>query len=424
MNRGLTCKNILIVDPLSSGYYLAEAIFDREWNCHALLTSVDKKNIVDSYSQWFNSIFLIDNEIQFDDIVRNYREIPLDAVIAGSESGVYLAERVAAALNLDGNNPRSSNLRRNKYDMQEALRKNGLRMIQQYLVYDEEDAVLKGKTLGSFPVVLKPTESAGTDGVYFCNNEEEIRIAFKAIYQQKNLFGKNNDSVLIQEYIPGDEYIVDVVLKNGYLRTGGIFKYQKQKGPTGAPIYRSIDLLPFWEEKQQKLLAYSREVLRALELHTGPAHIEIKMQDGKDSQPTLIELGARMHGGYGPVFSRFGSGICQLDLTLALFDDEKFFYEKDGYILHNEAIEFFMISKESGVVDKWLIDDFLKNLESFKLANIWAKETGKLSVTKDLFSSPGVVVLSHPDRNIIQKDYNQLVRAEKNNLLFSLVQKM
>lgn len=418
-------KNILIVDPVSSGYYLTEAAFRRGWKCHALLTSSDKKDTIQPYQQWFSSITLIDlidEEILPEKVINNYKKMPLDAVIAGSESGVYLAESVAAILNLAGNNPKSSILRRNKYHMQEALRKNGLRMIRQYLVDNEKDAILKSQALGTFPIVLKPTESAGTDGVYFCHNEEEIRAAFKAIYQQKNLFGVNNDHVLIQEYIPGDEYIVDVVLKDDYLRTGGIFKYRKQKGPTGAPLYRSIDLLPFSGEKQQKLLAYSKEVLHALDLHTGPAHIEIKMQDGNDAQPTLIELGARMHGGYGPVFSRFGSGICQLDLTMALLSGEESFFAQDGYEISNETIEFFMISKEEGKVEKWLIDDFLPTLESFKLANIWAKEKGKLLVTKDLFSSPGIVVLSHPDKSIVQKNFDQLVHAEETHLLFALEQ--
>lgn len=284
-------KQILIVDPVSSGYYLAEAACQRGWICHALLTSQDKKDAIHAYRFWFDTVFCIDDDENRRAVIDQYKAIAPDAVIAGSESGVYLAEYMAAALHLAGNNPQSSILRRNKFHMQEALRQNGLRMIRQYLVHDEEDAVSKGKSLTSRPVVLKPTESAGTDGVFFCDNEEDIRRAFKFIYRQNNLFGKPNDSVLIQEYIPGEEYIVDVVLKDGHLRTGGIFKYRKQKGPTGAPIYRSIDLMPFAGDKQQKLLAYSKKILQALELHNGPAHIEIMMTDEKDALPVLIEWG-------------------------------------------------------------------------------------------------------------------------------------
>lgn len=246
-----------------------------------------------------------------------------------------------------------------------------------------------------------------------------MRAAFERIYQQFDIYGKRNQEVLIQAYIAGEEYIVDVVMQNGVMRTGGIFVYEKQAGPHGAPLYRAINLLPYHGERQQALLAYSQRVLQALELQHGPAHIELKMP--VDSlHPILIEVGARMHGGYGPVFSRYGSGISQLDLLLAWLADQDFSALEEGYPLHQPASEIFLISKQQGKVRDWPIERLLAQLPSAQWWSIWAQESGQIRQTEDLFSSPGVVVLSHPDAEVMARDRNTLLTAEKQQQLFIL----
>lgn len=409
--------NVVVVDPFSSGLHLAEAMHQKGWQCYALITLPEKAQALAPVQDYFTEVRLYQDNIE--ELRQHYTDKAIDHVIAGSESGVFVADLLADSLGLAGNGATTSELRRNKFQMQNALAEQGIRAIQQFLAKTPEQAVAAAEKIHALPIVVKPTESAGTDGVYFCYSTDEVLQAFDHIYQQKNLYGQLNDAVLIQEYIAGDEYIVDVVVQNGVVRTGGIFIYEKETGPNGAPIYRSINLLPYHGEVQAVLLAYAKQVLPALGVKHGPAHIEIKMEQDK-LVPVLIELGARMHGGYGPVFSRYGSGVSQLDLVLALLAGVDFTTIAEGYELSRRTLELFMISKQAGKVRDWAIEALLPTLPSVQWWSIWAKESGYIQVTKDLYSSPGVVVFSHDDESVIAKDLDKFLKEEEHSHLFVL----
>ena len=91
---------------------------------------------------------------------------PATAVLAGSETGVRLADKLADALRLPGNGGDSSDKRRDKHSQQEAVRAAGARAIKQALCTSLEDVSAFLDTFGDAPVdvILKPTESAGSDG--------------------------------------------------------------------------------------------------------------------------------------------------------------------------------------------------------------------------------------------------------------------
>lgn len=60
-----------------------------------------------------------------------------------------------------------------------------------------------------FNVVLKPVRSSGTDGVTFCTIDEEVQEALERLLCQPNRLGELNDCLVLQEYLDGQEYIVD-----------------------------------------------------------------------------------------------------------------------------------------------------------------------------------------------------------------------
>lgn len=76
-------------------------------------------------------------------------------------------------------------------------------------------------------MVLKPVRSAGTENVFFVSSLTEARRAFKAILGEANLFGERNDKVLAQEFLQGQEYVVDCVSKGGIHKCVAIWAYDK-----------------------------------------------------------------------------------------------------------------------------------------------------------------------------------------------------
>ena len=118
------------------------------------------------------------------------------------------AASLADALRLPGNGGDSSDKRRDKHSQQEAVRAAGARAIKQALCTSLEDVSAFLDTFGDAPidVILKPTESAGSDGVARCRSRAEARAHFETLFGAVNVCGATNESVLAQEFISGTEY--------------------------------------------------------------------------------------------------------------------------------------------------------------------------------------------------------------------------
>jgi len=240
------------------------------------------------------------------------------AVVAGSEPGVELAEQLQAALGFsERNSVRTSLLRRDKYSMQEALRKADLRAIKQKFVNSPEEVLNWMNEAGMmFPIILKPAMGAGTEGVCKCETLDDVTYAFvtECDSGKKNVCGVQNTGLIAQEFLKGPEYVVDSIsCGKGQHAVLAICKYQKLPDLT----YEYTKVIESTGKIQDSLRAYIVKVLDALGIYFGASHAEVIMTtDG----PCLVEVGARMHGFLGPevIQEATGFGIHQFlaDLTM------------------------------------------------------------------------------------------------------------
>lgn len=107
-------------------------------------------------------------------------------------------------------------------------------------------------------------------------------------------------SFLLQEYIPGPEYVVDLVAAESSFVVTSVCCYTKLSdcGVSGRPFVKlySTTLDPS-DDRLRHIVAYAKAAASALEIVNGPAHIEII--DGP-AGPVLIDVGARLHGTGAP----------------------------------------------------------------------------------------------------------------------------
>ena len=127
-----------------------------------------------------------DPDAAADEAARRLMELPYPilAVVAGAETGVEAADRLAERLSLRRNKLHKSAARRNKYLMHEACRDAGVRAAGQCLAtsWAEVETFLAGWTPKPFLAVVKPIDSAGSDDVYKCTSPAEVKTAFDVIY--------------------------------------------------------------------------------------------------------------------------------------------------------------------------------------------------------------------------------------------------
>jgi biotin carboxylase len=87
----------------------------------------------------------------------------------------------------------------------------------------------------SYPVVLKPTESACSDGVKLCETFKEAKDRFNTLMSRQTVYGGNYPAVLCQEFLRGQEYVVDHVSRDGVHKTCMIWVYDKR--PTNGSAF-------------------------------------------------------------------------------------------------------------------------------------------------------------------------------------------
>ena len=301
---------VVVVDPYSTGRYLVEELRSRSIPMVAVRSSLDLaefwlKNLQPEY-------FLDVIDHKEDDMKQTLfllSKYDVKHVVPGSEPGVMVADELADALGCPWNGGDTKEWRRNKNDMQERIRSQGLRAIGQ--IYSDDLNEMKSwcEQYGEWPVVVKPAMSGGCDGVTFCHNFGDVQKAVEENLSVMNVNGARNDKLLLQECLCGDEYIVDMVSNNGQHVLSGIWRYSKLNLPGINFQHSAAELLPATGEAQNVLVPYVKKCLDALHIVKGASHSEVIMTaDG----PCLVETGARMHGLKGPKVLQIATGTILL----------------------------------------------------------------------------------------------------------------
>ena len=130
-------------------------------------------------------------------------------MFAAGEFGVDLAEKLAEHFDLPGNRSLVRS-RRDKQYQQDLIASKGLRSVRQ-AAGSEFAEVEPFLTTESFPLVVKPLESAGSVGVKMCYSLEESREHFHTWMKSEMISGAECPRVVCQELLKGNEFVVDHV---------------------------------------------------------------------------------------------------------------------------------------------------------------------------------------------------------------------
>ncbi|QIH08104.1 MULTISPECIES: ATP-grasp domain-containing protein [unclassified Pseudomonas] len=412
-------KILVVVDGYSSGSQLPTLMAESGWKCLHVSSSANPPEyyLRTYHKNEYIAHFEYQGDIQpLADAVEAWRPA---AVLPGTESGVIVADLLAAALQLPGNAPSTSLARRDKYTMHERLKAASLRSMDHFLAV-ERSALSAWAERGSWPVVIKPQASAGTDSVTFCADQRELLESFDKLFGTVNQLGERNDAVLAQRLLVGPEYFINGVSGHGKHLITEIWRADKLPAPDGGWIYDRAVLFDPTSPEMQEIVEYVHGVLDALGIRYGANHTElIVTADG----PTLIECASRLSGGLNRPAANYAVGSSQLDLVGKLvregesaIDDILQTWQPHRYPLWQ--VQF--ISNQEGVVARSSYDELLKTFKSKAWLQRAPKEGDTVVKTIDLFSSPGIVFMSHADSNVLHEDYKTVREWERTSRLFTV----
>jgi len=136
-----------------------------------------------------------------------------------------------------------------------------------------------------------------------------------------------------------------------------------------------------------------------------------------------VEIGVRPHGGHG---ARVGElaihGRGQINLLADALTDPAELHRKtaSAYRVDRHSWQVFLTCDRSGTLTRVRHLEMIESLSSFQEIVLKVSEGGLVEVTHDHWSMPGFVVLSHPERAVVERDY-AVVRRLNSAGMFEVV---
>ncbi|TAK71829.1 MAG: ATP-grasp domain-containing protein [Gammaproteobacteria bacterium] len=403
-------KFCVIVDGYSTGGQYAELFSNKGYKCLHLQSNQDLPDFItkelkrEQYEEC-NVHYELAETFNW---IQKYG-IP-DFILPGSDSGVWIADKLSHEFGLDKrNSSRLSLARRDKFIMGETIEKSGLRSIKQIKTSKIDDIFPWMKEAKvSWPVVVKPLKSGSGEGFSLCQDFEAVQEAFSRLLSSHDLFNQKNYMLLIQEYIVGIEYVVNTVSSKGKHIVSEYCVYDKIINEEGNSLYKSTRFLSRNFQYNSLLNKYVFSVLDALEINYGPAHVEVMIDE---YGPVLVEIGARPAGSNMDRFLLHDSyGHSQVDLSVLVYAAPEKFVNAAVNLsdnLQKELVKVYLMSDKNGIIDQ-IKTDKIRGLPSFRKIELHAKVGDFIKKAKNLEDIIGIVYLQHKEKNLLEKDLEYL----------------
>lgn len=414
-------KRIVIVDGYSTARDLVRELLDRNVEClHLRSTPQLPASVAKSFdaTPYDADLGYVGEPPAAAEMLAPFTP---DAVIAGSEWGVTFAETVAHHMGLPTNRIETVGARRDKFEMIEAVRMHGLHAAKQTRVSDVEAARAWAERHGAWPIVVKPPASAGSDGVFICRSHSDIVQAVARELGKQNFIGCRNESLLLQSYLSGPQFIVNAVSWGGRHYVTDVWQ-QSTTTTRSSVIPSHIDLLDPSEPGFAALVNYALAALAALGIENGASHSELKWTP---NGPALIETGARLMGAAMDSASyRFADAesqamvYAQMLAGTATQRDELF--ARRHYAMNRRMTKLLFKFREAGEVRG---TDGLQRLQSLRSFHAHYRGLGRgarVHATADWLCCGGVVYLVHEDPDQIGSDIEIFRTWERRGELYDL----
>ena len=364
--------------------------------------------------QWENMRLPKDNEI--DEWKKNFKDMKLVGVYCESDSGLEDAEQLREQLEVQcQDTPVVLPARRDKYLMNEKVGEAGLAVAKQKLCRSVESAKEFANELlaANERVVVKPRRGVASESVYLCENLQDVEDAWNKITQTA-VFGSRgkHETVLVQEYLSGTEYAVDIVSRDGQHKVAAVWRYDKRPVNEAAFCYFKTELVDEnTDPNVSGVCDYAESALSALGVKWGLSHNEVIVTE---RGPMLVEVNCRQHNMDFAPLAMACIGYNALDLALEAFLGSR--ENWDGYPDHPSLRAFgcmaHLVNYKTGRLMNMFHFGELNDLPSvldWEVYENFATPGLEIQPTVDIRSDAGWVQMINDDREALLRDFEQIV---------------
>ena len=302
---------ILLMSPAS---YRGGAFLSAAKRLHLeVVVGIDLPETLAEYWHVPLGVDFADPQASVQTIVEYAKEHPITAILSVDDGASELAALASAALGLAHNSPRAAEAARDKLLMRTLMSKGGAPcpIFRPFPLGDDPARVAEQVT---YPCVVKPLRLSGSRGVIRANDRMEFVTAFNRLKRLLLSEGYvEQDSILVEDFIPGFEVALEGILTHGQLKVLALFdKPDPLDGPFfEETIYVTPSRLP--ADVQENIAKCVTIAAASLELREGPVHAELRVNE---HGPWMLEIAGRSIGGLCSTILEFGAGMCLEELIL------------------------------------------------------------------------------------------------------------
>lgn len=274
-------KHLLIIG--ASALQIPAILKAKEMGLYVAVADFNPKATGISYADKFYEVSTIDEE----GIYQAAKDFKADGIMTlATDMPMRSVAYAASKLGLVGISYNTAVRATDKGEMIKAFEASGVEHPWYFIISSLEE-LRNIKDRISFPCISKPVDNAGSRGVVFIKNYDELDKAF--VYSSSN--GRSG-KVIIEEYLQGNEVSVEIMAINGIIHILQI----TDKLTTGAPHFVEMghsQPCRLGENNISKIKELAKRAVKSIGIENGPAHVEIMLTE---NGPKMIELGARMGG--------------------------------------------------------------------------------------------------------------------------------
>ena len=351
--------------------------------------------------------------------LRQLRDLGATAVVPGSEQGVALANEIGHALELPHNDPELAPARRDKFHMVRAVRAQGVPAARTELVHDRAELDRALQDWESFPIVVKPATSAGSEGVRIVQTQQRAVDAFEAVAGGVNRMNVRNDGVVLQEFLDGTMYVVNTVSAGGAHKVSDVYEKRIDE-VAGNPVCRHLLLRRDLGDFEESAIKYTFGCLDALGFENGAAHTEIMRTA---SGPRLVEVNSRLMGPAMPSDTFVPSlGHSQATELAERYADEAGFRRgmDSPYAPCRSFAQAQLHLRDAGTIRAVPGLDRIRRLPGFLGFSHTPRAGNEIKDPLLTTGDNGVCYFSHEDEDVVRNSLEQLHRWEDDDLVFDV----
>lgn len=214
-------------------------------------------------------------------------------IIPGNDFVVPFAFGLSEKLKLDYNSYETGMAARNKYNMFLRLKEAGVSVPKTIRLVEDTFKVPNDVV---YPMIVKPEDMSSSMYVYKIEDQNElIDRVNKTLAIHGNILGyKKTVAVLLQEFVSGNEFSIELLFDNGSPVYASVTQKQKSKAPFFVELGHVVGAVNITVSENNELIDEAAKAAKAIGLKNGPAHVEIVLS--ADNGPVVIEIAARIGG--------------------------------------------------------------------------------------------------------------------------------